>query len=93
MQGGNKRQNMVQAVEASLQNVSAPITSISRLPFCGSAHPAEEVMRDFDDLVRAGKVDLRQASPTRRRGSCEKCNTLAELRGGALRGLQIEYSS
>ncbi|MFP2896917.1 aldo/keto reductase [Corallococcus sp. 4LFB] len=46
--GGNSRKNMLRAVEASLKRLRTD--SIDRLT------PAEEGVRAFDDLVRAGKL-------------------------------------
>ena len=43
--------------------------------------PGEEVMRAFDDFVRAGKVLYPSAFPMRPRGGVARANTLAELRG------------
>jgi aryl-alcohol dehydrogenase-like predicted oxidoreductase len=54
--------------------------------------PVEEVMRAFDDLVRAGKV-LYIGISDAPAWVVSQCNTLAELRGWTqFIGLQIEYS-
>ena len=54
--------------------------------------PAEEVMRAFDDLIRAGKV-LYIGISDAPAWVVSQCNTLAQLRGWTqFIGLQIEYS-
>jgi aryl-alcohol dehydrogenase-like predicted oxidoreductase len=54
--------------------------------------PVEEVMRAFDDLVRAGKILYIGISDTPA-WVVSQCNTLAQLRGWTqFIGLQIEYS-
>ena len=54
--GGNQRKNMVQAVEASLKRLGTDYIDLYWLHIWDTITPAEEVMRAFDDLVRAGKV-------------------------------------
>ncbi|MGL6343721.1 MAG: aldo/keto reductase, partial [Waterburya sp.] len=54
--GGNQRKNMVQSVEASLKRLNTDYIDILWLHTWDFMTPAEEVMRAFDDLVRAGKV-------------------------------------
>jgi aryl-alcohol dehydrogenase-like predicted oxidoreductase len=54
--GGNHRKNMVQAVEASLRRLRTPYVDLLWLHMWDGLTPVEEVMRAFDDLVRAGKV-------------------------------------
>ena len=54
--GGNQRKNMVQAVEASLKRLGTDYVDLYWLHFWDQLTPVEEVMRAFDDLVRAGKV-------------------------------------
>ena len=57
-----------------------------------STTPVEEVMRSFDDLVRAGKVFYIGISDTPA-WIISQANTLAGLRGWTqFVGLQIEYS-
>jgi aryl-alcohol dehydrogenase-like predicted oxidoreductase len=53
---GNQRKNMVQSVEASLKRLNTDYIDILWLHVWDFMTPAEEVMRAFDDLVRAGKV-------------------------------------
>lgn len=54
--GGNHRKNMLQAVEASLKRLNTDYIDLYWLHMWDATTPVEEVMRAFDDLVRAGKV-------------------------------------
>ncbi|MGD1807739.1 aldo/keto reductase [Dapis sp. BLCC M126] len=90
--GGNQRKNMVQSVEASLKRLNTDYIDLLWLHIWDFMTPAEEVMRAFDDLVRAGKVLYIGISDTPA-WVVSQCNTLAELRGWTqFVGLQIEYS-
>lgn len=90
--GGNQRKNMVQAVEASLKRLGTDYVDLYWLHIWDQMTPAEEVMRAFDDLVRAGKV-LYVGISDAPAWVVAKSNTLAELRGWTRYvGLQIEYS-
>ncbi len=90
--GGNQRKNMVQAVEASLKRLGTDYIDLYWLHIWDQITPAEEVMRAFDDLVRAGKV-LYVGISDAPAWVVAKSNTLAELRGWTRYvGLQIEYS-
>ncbi len=90
--GGNQRKNMVRAVEASLKRLGTDYLDLYWLHAWDGLTPAEEVMRAFDDLVRAGKVLYVGVSDTPAWVVAES-NTLAELRGWTRYvGLQIEYS-
>lgn len=53
---GNQRKSMVQSVEASLKRLNTDYIDVLWLHTWDFMTPAEEVMRAFDDLVRAGKV-------------------------------------
>ncbi len=53
---GNGRKNMVQAVEASLRRMKTDYIDLYWLHAWDFTTPVDEVMRAFDDLVRAGKV-------------------------------------
>ncbi|HEY9769018.1 MAG TPA: aldo/keto reductase [Coleofasciculaceae cyanobacterium] len=89
---GNQRKNMVQSVEASLKRLNTDYIDILWLHIWDFMTPAEEVMRAFDDLVRAGKV-LYIGISDAPAWVISQCNTLAELRGWTqFIGLQIEYS-
>lgn len=90
--GGNQRKNMVQSVEASLKHLGTDYIDLYWLHIWDEITPAEEVMRAFDDLVRAGKV-LYVGISDAPAWVVAKSNTLAELRGWTRYvGLQIEYS-
>ncbi len=89
---GNQRKNMVQAVEASLKRLQVDYIDLYWLHIWDQMTPAEEVMRAFDDLVRAGKV-LYIGISDAPAWVVAKSNMLAELRGWTQYvGLQIEYS-
>ena len=89
---GNHRKNMVQAVEASLKRLNTEYIDLLWLHAWDTTTPVEEVMRSFDDLVRAGKVFYIGISDTPA-WIISQANTLASLRGWTqFVGLQIEYS-
>ncbi|MGK7900994.1 MAG: aldo/keto reductase [Hormoscilla sp.] len=90
--GGNHRKNMVQAVEASLKRLQLDYIDLLWLHAWDFTTPTEEVMRSFDDLVRAGKVLYIGISDTPA-WIISQANTIASLRGWtSFIGLQIEYS-
>ena len=90
--GGNQRKNMVQAVEASLKRLGTDYIDLYWQHIWDQMTPVEEVMRAFDDLIRAGKV-LYVGISDAPAWVVAKSNTLAELRGWTRYvGLQIEYS-
>jgi aryl-alcohol dehydrogenase-like predicted oxidoreductase len=90
--GGNQRKNMVQAVEASLKRLGTDYIDLYWLHIWDQITPVEEVMRAFDDLVRAGKILYVGISDVPA-WVVAKSNMLAELRGWTRYvGLQIEYS-
>jgi len=90
--GGNQRKAMVEAVESSLRRLRTDYIDLYWMHTWDQMTPAEEVMRAFDDLVRAGKVLYIGVSDAPA-WWVAKSNTLAELRGWtAFVGLQIEYS-
>ena len=89
---GNQRKSMVRSVEASLKRLGTDYIDLYWLHIWDGLTPAEEVMRAFDDLVRAGKV-LHVGISDAPAWVVAKSNTLAELRGWTpYVGLQIEYS-
>lgn len=89
---GNQRKSMVQSVEGSLKRLNTDYIDILWLHTWDFMTPPEEVMRAFDDLVRAGKV-LYIGISDAPAWVVARCNTLAELRGWTqFIGLQIEYS-
>lgn len=90
--GGNQRKNMVQAVEASLKRLRTDRIDLYWMHIWDRITPAEEVMRAFDDLVRAGKILYAGVSDAAAWWVAH-ANTLADLRGWSrFIGLQIEYS-
>ena len=90
--GGNQRKSMVQSVEASLKRLGTDYIDLYWQHIWDGLTPVEEVMRAFDDLVRAGKV-LYVGISDAPAWVVAKSNTLAELRGWTRYvGLQIEYS-
>ena len=54
--GGNQRKNMVQSVEKSLKRLKTDYIDLYWLHVWDFTTPLEEILRGFDDLVRAGKV-------------------------------------
>jgi aryl-alcohol dehydrogenase-like predicted oxidoreductase len=83
---------MVQAVEASLKRLQVEYIDLLWLHAWDFTTPVEEVMRAFDDLVRAGKVLYIGISDTPA-WIISQANTIANLRGWTpFIGLQIEYS-
>ena len=90
--GGNQRKNMVQSVESSLKRLNTDCIDLLWLHTWDFMTPAQEVMRAFDDLVRAGKI-LYIGISDAPAWVVAQCNTMAELRGWTqFIGLQIEYS-
>ncbi len=89
---GNHRKNMVQAVEASLKRLGTDYIDLYWLHAWDFTTGLDEVMRAFDDLVRAGKILYAGISDTPA-WVVSSANTLADLRGWTpFVGLQIEYS-
>ncbi len=89
---GNGRKNMLRAVDASLRRLGTDYIDLYELHTWDRITPAEEVMRTFDDLVRAGKVRHVGLSDTPA-WYAARAQTLAEWRGyEPLCSLQLEYS-
>jgi aryl-alcohol dehydrogenase-like predicted oxidoreductase len=89
---GNSRKNMVRAVEASLTRLKTDRIDLYWAHAADGVTPIEEIVRGFDDLVRAGKILYAGLSnfPAWR---IARADTLAELRGWArIAGIQVEYS-
>jgi aryl-alcohol dehydrogenase-like predicted oxidoreductase len=90
--GGNHRKNMMQAVEGSLKRLNSDYIDLYYLHMWDYTTPVEEVMRAFDDLVRAGKVLYVGISDTPA-WVVSQANTLADLRGWSrLVAMQAPYS-
>ncbi len=54
--GGNLRKNMVRTVEASLKRLNTDTIDLLYLHMWDYSTPIDEILRAFDDLVRAGKI-------------------------------------
>jgi aryl-alcohol dehydrogenase-like predicted oxidoreductase len=89
---GNNRKNMVRSVEGSLKRLKTDRIDLYWAHFADGVTPMDEIVRAFDDLVRAGKIHYAGLSnfPAWR---IARADLLAELRGWApIAGIQIEYS-
>lgn len=89
---GNSRKNMIRSVEGSLKRLRTERIDLYWAHFADGTTPMEEVLRAFDDLVRAGKIHYGGLSnfPAWR---VARGDLLAELRGWApIAGIQVEYS-
>ena len=89
---GNHRKNMIQSLEASLERLKVDYIDIYWLHAWDATTPVEEIMRAFDDMIRAGKIIYIGVSDTPA-WIVSQANTLAELRGwNRFIALQVEYS-
>lgn len=89
---GNHRKNMAHSVDASLKRLKTDYIDLYWLHVWDFTTPIEEVMRAFDDLVRAGKILYAGISDTPA-WRVAQGQTIAQLRGWTpFVGLQIEYS-
>ncbi|QKJ88658.1 aldo/keto reductase [Paramixta manurensis] len=89
---GNSRRAMISSVEASLKRLKTDRIDLYWAHVADSVTPMEEIVRGFEDLVRAGKILYAGLSdfPAWR---VARAATLAELRGVApIAGLQVEHS-
>ncbi len=89
---GNNRKNMIRSVEESLKRLGSEHIDLFWAHISDGLTPMEEILRGFDDLVRAGKILYGGLSnfPAWR---IARADTLAELRGQArIAGIQVEYS-
>jgi aryl-alcohol dehydrogenase-like predicted oxidoreductase len=90
--GGNHRKNILRAVEGSLKRLGTDYIDLYLMHTWDRITPVEEVMRTFDDLVRAGKVRYVGFSDVPA-WYAARGQTIAELRGWEpLATLQLEYS-
>ena len=90
--GGNGRKNILRAVEGSLKRLNTDYIDLYILHAWDMLTPAEEVMRTFDDLVRAGKVRHVGLSNTPA-WYASRAQTIAQWRGlEPVSALQLEYS-
>jgi aryl-alcohol dehydrogenase-like predicted oxidoreductase len=89
---GNQRKNMIRAVEDSLRRLETDYIDLLYLHMWDRRTPAEEVMRAFDDLVRAGKIMYVGLSDLPA-WHTSRLHTIAELRGWSpVVALQILYN-
>ena len=90
--GGNHRKSLMQSVDASLRRLGTDYLDLLYLHIWDGTTPVDEIMRGFDDLVRAGKILYAGVSDIPA-WQVARMQTLADLRGWApLVALQIEYS-
>jgi aryl-alcohol dehydrogenase-like predicted oxidoreductase len=90
---GNHRKNMIHSVEASLKRLNTDYIDLYYLHAWDNGRtPVDEVMRAFDDLVRAGKVLYIGLSDIPA-WQASRMQMLADLRGWTpFVAAQIEYS-
>jgi aryl-alcohol dehydrogenase-like predicted oxidoreductase len=89
---GNHRKNMVRSVEDSLRRMGTDYIDLLYLHMWDFRTPVDEVLRSFDDLVRAGKVLYIGLSDTPA-WQASRMQAIAELRGWTqFCALQISYS-
>ena len=89
---GNSRKNMIRSLEGSLKRLKTDRIDLYWAHFADGMTPMEEIIRAFDDLMRAGKIHYAGLSnfPAWR---IARADLLAEIRGwGPIVGIQIEYS-
>jgi aryl-alcohol dehydrogenase-like predicted oxidoreductase len=89
---GNQRKNMMQSVEDSLKRLKTDYIDLLYLHVWDNLTPVEEILRGFDDLVRAGKVLYVGISDTPA-WQVSRLQAIAELRGWApLVAMQVPYN-
>ncbi len=89
---GNQRKNLVQAVEASLKRLQTDYLDLLYLHLWDNRTPVEEVLRGFDDLVRAGKLLYVGISDTPA-WQVSRMQAIADLQGWSpLVALQVPYN-
>jgi aryl-alcohol dehydrogenase-like predicted oxidoreductase len=89
---GNGRKNLIRSVEESLKRLNTDRIDLLWAHMADGATPLDEILRGFDDLVRAGKIHYAGLSnfPA---WMVARADLLAELRGWApVAGIEIEYS-
>jgi aryl-alcohol dehydrogenase-like predicted oxidoreductase len=89
---GNNRKNLVRAVEESLKRLNTDRIDLLWAHMSDNVTPMEEILRGFEDLVRAGKIHYAGLSnfPAWR---IARADLLAEVRSFApIIGVQVEYS-
>ena len=89
---GNHRKNMVRSVEDSLRRMQTDYIDLLYLHAWDSRTPVEEILRAFDDLVRAGKILYTGISDTPA-WQVSRLQAIADIRGWSpLIALQIPYN-
>lgn len=89
---GNHRKNIVQSVESSLKRMGTDYIDLLFLHMWDFRTPVEEILRAFDDLVRAGKILYAALSDTPA-WQVSRMQAIADLRGWTpFIGLQIPYN-
>lgn len=89
---GNQRKTMIQAVEDSLRRLDTDYIDLLYLHLWDDRTPVEEVLRAFDDLVRAGKLLYVGISDTPA-WQISRMQAVADLRGWVpLVALQVPYN-
>jgi aryl-alcohol dehydrogenase-like predicted oxidoreductase len=89
---GNHRKNMVHSVEDSLRRMGTDYIDLYYLHMWDFRTPVDEIMRAFDDLVRAGKILYIGVSDTPA-WQASRMQAIAEQRGWSqFCALQIPYS-
>ncbi|WP_181774886.1 aldo/keto reductase [Amycolatopsis pittospori] len=90
--GGNGRKHLIRALEASLRRLGTDHVDLFLLHTWDRITPVEEVMRTFDDLVRAGKIRYAGLSDVPA-WYAARAQTLAEAHGSTpVVNLQLPYS-
>ena len=89
---GNHRKNMVRSVEDSLKRMKTEYIDLYYLHMWDFRTPVDEILRAFDDLVRAGKI-LYPGLSDLPAWQASRMQAIAELRGWSqFCALQISYS-
>lgn len=89
---GNHRKNMMRSVEESLKRLGTDYIDLFYLHIWDDRTPVEEILRAFDDLVRAGKILYVGISDTPA-WQISRMQAIADLRGWApLVALQLPYN-
>jgi aryl-alcohol dehydrogenase-like predicted oxidoreductase len=89
---GNHRKNMMRSVEDSLKRMKTDYIDLYYLHMWDFRTPVDEILRAFDDLVRAGKILYIGLSDTPA-WQASRMQAIAELRGWSqFCALQISYS-
>jgi aryl-alcohol dehydrogenase-like predicted oxidoreductase len=90
--GGNHRKAMVRSLEDSLKRLGTDYVDLFYLHAWDFTTPVEEIMRAFDDLVRAGKVLYLGLSDIPA-WQASRMQAIADLRGWTpLVAMQVEYN-